>query len=56
VWIGPNATIASEITIGDRANITLGAVVTRDVAADQHVTGNFAIDHKKFIAFLRTIR
>jgi UDP-3-O-[3-hydroxymyristoyl] glucosamine N-acyltransferase len=56
VWIGPGAAIASEITIGDRANITLGSVVTRDVAADQHVTGNFAIDHKKFITFLRTIR
>jgi acetyltransferase-like isoleucine patch superfamily enzyme len=56
VWIGPNATIASEITIGDRAAITLGSVVTRHVAADEHVTGNFAIDHEKFIAFLRTIR
>ena len=56
VWIGPNATIASEVTIGDRANITLGSVVTRDVAPGQHVTGNFAIDHEKFIAFLRTIR
>jgi len=56
VWIGPNATIASEVTIGNRANITLGSVVTRDVAANQHVTGNFAIDHEKYIAFLRTIR
>jgi UDP-3-O-[3-hydroxymyristoyl] glucosamine N-acyltransferase len=56
VWIGPHATIASEVIIGDRASITLGSVVTRDVAADQHVTGNFAIDHEKFIAFLRTIR
>jgi UDP-3-O-[3-hydroxymyristoyl] glucosamine N-acyltransferase len=56
VWIGPNATITSEVTIGDRANITLGSVVTRDVAADQHVTGNFAIDHEKYITFLRTIR
>jgi UDP-3-O-[3-hydroxymyristoyl] glucosamine N-acyltransferase len=56
VWIGPNATIASEVTIGDRAQITLGSVVTRNVAPDQHVTGNFAVDHEKFIAFLRTIR
>lgn len=56
VWIGPQATIASEITIGDGAFITLGSVVTRNVAAGQRVTGNFAIDHEKFIAFLRTIR
>ncbi len=56
VWIGPNATIASEVTIGDGACVTLGSVVTRDVAPGQRVTGNFAIDHDRFIAFLRTIR
>jgi UDP-3-O-[3-hydroxymyristoyl] glucosamine N-acyltransferase len=56
VWIGPHATIASEITIGDGAYVTLGSVVTRNVAPGQHVTGNFAIDHDKFIAFLKTIR
>ncbi len=55
-WIGPSASISSEITIGDRAFITLGSVVTRNVAPGQHVTGNFAVDHEKFIAFLKTIR
>ncbi len=56
VWIGPHATIASEVAVGDGACVTLGSVVTRDVAPGQRVTGNFAIDHDKFIAFLRTIR
>lgn len=56
VWIGPNAAISSEVAIGDGAYVTIGSVVTRDVAAGQRVTGNFAIDHDKFIAFLRTIR
>lgn len=56
VWIGPSAAVSSEITIGDGAFVTLGSVVTRNVAAGQRVTGNFAIDHDKFIAFLRTIR
>ncbi|MEJ5200484.1 MAG: UDP-3-O-(3-hydroxymyristoyl)glucosamine N-acyltransferase [Anaerolineae bacterium] len=56
VWIGPSAAVSSEITIGDGASVTLGSVVTRNVAAGQRVTGNFAIDHDKFIAFLRTIR
>jgi UDP-3-O-[3-hydroxymyristoyl] glucosamine N-acyltransferase len=56
VWIGPSVSISSEITIGDRASLTLGSVVTRDVLPGQRVTGNFAIDHDKFIAFLRTIR
>lgn len=56
VWVGPGATISSGLRIGDRASITLGAVVTRDVASGQRVTGHFAIDHDKFIAFMRTIR
>ncbi|PKO22881.1 MAG: UDP-3-O-(3-hydroxymyristoyl)glucosamine N-acyltransferase [Chloroflexi bacterium HGW-Chloroflexi-1] len=56
VWIGSGAAISSEITIGDRASITIGSVVTRDVAPGQRVTGNFAVDHDKFIAFLKTIR
>jgi len=56
VWIGPAASISSEVTVGDGASITIGSVVTKDVAPGQRVTGNFAIDHDKFLAFLRTIR
>ena len=56
VWIGPSAAVLSEITIGDGAYVTIGSVVTRNVAPGQHVTGNFAIDHDKFIVFLKTIR
>lgn len=56
VWIGPSASISSEVTVGNNASITLGSVVTKNVAPSQRVTGNFAIDHDKFIAFLRTIR
>ena len=56
VWVGPSACISSEIKIGDRANITLGSVVTKDVASGQKVSGNFAIDHKKFIEFIKSIR
>lgn len=53
VWIGPNSSISSEITIGDEAKVTIGAVVTRDVAEGQRVSGNFAVDHGKFIPFLK---
>ncbi len=56
VWIGPNATLANSISIGNNANISLGSVVTRKVLPDQHVTGNFAIDHDKFLSNLRSIR
>ena len=56
VWIAPGAIISNALVIGDGANITIGSVVTKDVAPGQRVTGNFAIDHKKFIAFMRKIR
>ena len=56
VWIGPSASISSGVEIGDGASITLGSVVTKNVAPGQRVTGNFAIDHDKFIAFVKTIR
>jgi len=56
VWIGPGACVSSEVTIQKGASITIGAVVTRNVNEHQRVSGNFAIDHDKFIAFLKTIR
>jgi len=56
VWIGPSSSISSEITIGDRASITIGSVVTKDVGKGKRVTGNFAIDHDKFINFIKSIR
>jgi acetyltransferase-like isoleucine patch superfamily enzyme len=40
VWIGANAVILAGITIGDRAVVGAGAVVTKDVPADTVVGGN----------------
>jgi len=56
VWVGPSATVSSYIKIGDDAYITLGSVVTKDVPAQAKVSGNFAIDHGKFIEFIKSIR
>jgi UDP-3-O-[3-hydroxymyristoyl] glucosamine N-acyltransferase len=56
VWIGPSSAISDGLSIGDGANITIGAVVTQDVAAGQRVTGNLAIDHRRYMTFLKTIR
>ena len=56
VWIGPNATVTNSVRIGNGARVTLGAVVTREVGPNQHVTGNFAIPHEQFIAQLRNLR
>jgi maltose O-acetyltransferase len=40
VWIGGAAIVLGGVTIGDRAIVGAGAVVTRDVAADATVVGN----------------
>jgi len=49
VWIGPGSTISNNVRIDDRAKVSLGSTVVRDIAADQHVRGNFAIDHRRFL-------
>ncbi len=56
VWIGPGCAISSELVIGDKAYVTIGSVVTRNVEPGQHVSGNFAIDHEKYLAFIKSIR
>ncbi|MGQ9582475.1 MAG: UDP-3-O-(3-hydroxymyristoyl)glucosamine N-acyltransferase [Thermoplasmatota archaeon] len=56
VWVGPAAAISSEVVVGDGASITIGSVVTKDVPPKQRVTGNFAIEHEKFIKHLKEIR
>jgi UDP-3-O-[3-hydroxymyristoyl] glucosamine N-acyltransferase len=39
-WIAPCAAIKNQVIVGERAVIGLGAVVLRDVAADQIIVGN----------------
>ena len=54
-WVGINATISNRITVGDRARVSLGSVVTKDVMEGQTVTGNFAIEHGNFIENLKKL-
>lgn len=48
-WIGLGCTINNGIEIGDNARVNIGAVVTKSVKSGESVTGNFAIEHSKFI-------
>lgn len=52
-WIGFGVTIRNGISIGDNARVNMGAVVTKDVAAGQAVSGNFAIPHDEFLKKLK---
>ena len=55
-WIGPGVTISNRVEIGDGASVSLGSVVTQNVEKGKRVTGNFAIDHDKFIGNLKKMR
>lgn len=55
-FVGPNASISNGISIGHRSKITIGSVVTRNVPDDATVTGNFAVDHRKWLNFMRTFK
>ncbi len=40
VWLGANVTVLPGVTIGDRAVIGAGSVVTHDIPADSIAVGN----------------
>lgn len=52
-YLGPNATVSNGVEMGDDAYATIGSTVVRNVAAGAKVTGNFAIDHQRFIQNLK---
>lgn len=49
VWIGPGCTLRNGIEVGDGARVNMGSVVSRSVPAGESVTGNFAIEHSRFL-------
>ena len=53
VYIGPNVSIVNGLMLGNHSKASIGSVVTRDVKEGQAVTGNFAIEHKKWINFVK---
>jgi UDP-3-O-[3-hydroxymyristoyl] glucosamine N-acyltransferase len=55
-YIGPSAVIKNGLSIGSGAKISIGAVVTQDVADNCVVTGNFAVQHDRFLQHIRSIR
>ena len=55
VFIGPGAVLRNRIVIEDRARVSIGSVVTRNVSMDETVTGNFAVPHEAWISFMKSI-
>jgi UDP-3-O-[3-hydroxymyristoyl] glucosamine N-acyltransferase len=55
VFIGPGAVVSNRIVVGDRARVSLGSVVVRNVPSGRTVTGNFAVEHDRFLAVSRRL-
>lgn len=56
VYLGPSCVVRNGLVLGARARVSMGAVVTTDVAEGATVTGNFAIPHDRFLDHIRSIR
>lgn len=55
-WIGLGAIISNGLTLGNKVSVSLGSVVTKNIEDGEKVSGNFAINHDKFIDFIKSIR
>lgn len=53
VWIGPGVTLINGMHIGKGARVNIGSVATKSVADHGSVTGNFAIEHQRFMRNLK---
>ena len=49
VWIGLGSILRNGIHVGNRARINMGSVVVDNVEEDMSVSGNYAIDHTRFL-------
>ena len=56
VTIGPGSTLTDGVRVGDGAHVTVGATVVRDVESGQRISSGFALEHRKYLRFLSTIR
>lgn len=55
-WVGLGAIVSNGLILGTNVSISLGAVVTTNLKDKAKVSGNFAIDHNKYIDFIKSIR
>ena len=56
MFLGLQSTVVPNIKIGPDGTVSAGAVVTKNVPPNTHVSGNFAIEHSRFIRNLKGIK
>jgi UDP-3-O-[3-hydroxymyristoyl] glucosamine N-acyltransferase len=54
-WIGPGAIVSQNLRIGENAFVSLGSVVIRNIADGAHVSGNFAVPHRRQLRMVATL-
>ena len=54
-FAGVGVEIAPNVCIGQKAILSTGAAVTKDVESNQHVSGNFAVPHDLYIQHIKGI-
>ena len=55
-WVGLGAVISNGLILGNEVSVSLGSVVTKNLKDGEKVSGNFAINHDKYINFIKGIR
>ncbi len=55
-WVGLGAIISNGLTLGNKVSVSFGSVVTKSLKDGEKVSGNFAINHNKYIDFIKSIR
>ena len=55
-WVGLGAIVSNGLVLGNKVSVSLGSVVTKGLADGEKVSGNFAINHDKYINFIKSIR
>lgn len=56
VRMGPGAVVSNGLEIGAGCWVSLGAVVVRNVPDGEKVSGNFAVEHARFRAWMNELR
>ena len=54
-YFGPGSVIRNGLEIENSGRVNMGAVVTKNIKENEHVSGNFAVEHKKYLEFIKKI-
>lgn len=54
-YFGPGSIVRNGLEIENNGRANMGAVVTKNIKGNEHVSGNFAVEHKKYLEFIKKI-